>query len=147
MTYVYDGKKYALGEYLNAFKNFFKDELKDGKTLYSDTVSGKRRDELIRWHYYNVNRFNKFFHSDSSHYQTLIFLQKSNKCHSLQSFDKNHKIVVSHCCHENADKHFSRYRQYVAKETKLYRHFLQKWYNYKLPGSNFNYNPTVYDNL
>ena len=31
MIYVYDGKNYALGEYQNAFKKVFKDELKDGK--------------------------------------------------------------------------------------------------------------------
>ena len=43
MLYVYKGRKYALGEYRNAFKNFFKDELKDGKTLYIDMISGKKR--------------------------------------------------------------------------------------------------------
>ena len=44
MLYIYKGRKYALGEYRNAFKNFFKDELKDGKTLYIDMISGKKRD-------------------------------------------------------------------------------------------------------
>ena len=37
------GKSLALGEYEHAFKNFFYDELKDGKTLYSNTISGKKR--------------------------------------------------------------------------------------------------------
>ena len=36
MIYVYDGKSYVLGEYRNAFKKVFKDELKDGKKLYTD---------------------------------------------------------------------------------------------------------------
>ena len=53
-----------------------------------------------------MNRFDKLFHSDSDHYQTLIFIQKSNTFHILQSFDKGHKIVVSHRYHENADKNF-----------------------------------------
>ena len=42
MLYVYKGKKYVLGEYRNAFKNFLKDELKDGKTLYNDMIRGKK---------------------------------------------------------------------------------------------------------
>ena len=73
-----------------------------------------------------MNRFNKLFNSDSSHYQTLLLMQKNNKFHILQSFDKNHKIVVLHRYHENADKMFLRYCQYVGKETKLYRHILGK---------------------
>ena len=42
MVYVYSWN-YALGEYRNTFKNFFKDKLKDGKT-YFDTTSGKKKD-------------------------------------------------------------------------------------------------------
>ena len=42
MIYVYNGKNYALGEYGNAFKSFFKDELKDRKTLYTDMIRGKK---------------------------------------------------------------------------------------------------------
>ena len=53
-----------------------------------------------------MNRFNKLFYSDLSHYQTLLFMQKNNKFHILQSFDKNHKIAVSHRYHEKADKKF-----------------------------------------
>ena len=53
-----------------------------------------------------MNRFDKLFHFDSDHYQTLIFIQKSNTFHILQSFDKGHKIVVLHRYHENADKNF-----------------------------------------
>ena len=53
-----------------------------------------------------MNRFNKLLNSDSSHYQTLLFMQKNNKFHILKSFDKNHKIVVLHRYHENADKFF-----------------------------------------
>ena len=34
-------KKYALDEYQHVFKNFFKDELKSIKTLYTDTMSKK----------------------------------------------------------------------------------------------------------
>ena len=82
-----------------------------------------------------MNRFNKLFNSDSSHYQTLLLMQKNNKFHILQSFDKNHKIVVLHRYHENADKMFLRYCQYVGKETKLYRHILRKQYINKLPNS------------
>ena len=145
MINVYDGRSHALGEYQHVFKNFLKDEVKDGKTLYIDTISGKKRDELVRWHYYNMNRFNISFYSDSSHYQTLFFMQKGNEFHILQSFDKNHKIVVSHCYHKNADKKFLRYCQYVSKETKLYRYILKIWYIYKSPNSVFNYNPTIYD--
>lgn len=69
-----------------------------------------------------MNRFHKIFYSDSSHYQTLLFMQKDNKYHMLQSFDKNHKTVVSHRYHENSDKDFLRYCQNVGEETKLYRH-------------------------
>ena len=92
-----------------------------------------------------MNRFDKLFYSDSSHYQTLIFIKKSNKFHILQSFDKDHKIVVLHRYHENADKSLWRYCQYFGEETKLYRNILRKWYVYKWPASVFNYNPTIYD--
>ena len=110
MIYVYDGKNYVLGKYQYAFKNFFKDELKDEKTLYTDKISGKKRDELIRWHYYNMNRFNNFFYKS-------FFIQKSNKFHILKSFDKSNKIVVSCHYHENPDKNvFLRYCQYVGKK-------------------------------
>ena len=70
-------------------------------------------------------------------------MQKTNKF--LQPFDKNHKRVVSHLYHKNADNIFLRYCQYVGEETKLYRHILRKWYVYRLPNSVFNYNPTIYD--
>ena len=43
MIYVHDGKSYVLDEYRCAFKNFFKDELKVGKTLYTGPISGKNR--------------------------------------------------------------------------------------------------------
>ena len=76
----------------------------------------------------------------------MFFLQKKpNKFHILQSFDKNHKIVISHPYHENDEKNFLRYCQYVGEETKPYRHILRKWYIYKWPNSVFNYNPTIYD--
>ena len=42
MVYVYNGKNYALDKYRHAFENFLKDESKDWKTLYTDTISGKR---------------------------------------------------------------------------------------------------------
>ena len=42
MINVYDGRSHALGEYQHVFKNFLKDEVKDGKTLYIDTISGKK---------------------------------------------------------------------------------------------------------
>ena len=42
MIYVYYGTIHALREYENAFKKFLKDELKDGKTLYTDKTSGKK---------------------------------------------------------------------------------------------------------
>ena len=135
----------ALGKYQHALKTFFKDELKDGKTLYTDTISGEKREELVRWHYYNMNRFNKLFYSDMSLYQTLFSMQKNKKFHILQSFDENYKIAVSHHYHENANKTFLRYCQYVGEEAKFYSHILRKWYIYKLPNSVFNYNPTIYD--
>ena len=87
------------------------------------------------------NRFNKLFYSDLRHYQTLFFVQKNNKFHILQSFDKNHKIAVLHCYHENTDKMFLRYCQYVGEEEKFFRPILRKWYIYKLPNSVSNYNP------
>ena len=65
MIFVYDGiylyifVTYAFGEYRNAFKSFFKNESKDRKTLYTDTISGKKRDELIIRQYYNMSRFDK----------------------------------------------------------------------------------------
>ena len=43
MIYVHDGKSYVLDEYRCAFKNFLKDELKVGETLYTDPISGKNR--------------------------------------------------------------------------------------------------------
>ena len=46
MINIYDRKNYALSEYRNAFKNFLKDELTDGKTLCTDTISGEKRDQL-----------------------------------------------------------------------------------------------------
>ena len=58
---------------------------------------------------------------------------------------KNHKITVSYCYLENADKIFLTYCQYVGQETKLCRYILRKWYIYKLPNSIFSYNLTIYD--
>ena len=99
----------------------------------------------MRWHFYNMNRLNIFFYSESSHYQTLFFMQNKNRFHILQSFDKNHKIIVSHRNHENAEKFFLKYCQYVGLEKKLYRHILRKYCIYKLPASVFDYNPTIND--
>ena len=106
MIDVYNGRIHALGKYQHVFKNFFNDELRQ-KTLYTDMISGKKRNERVRWLYYNsMNKFNKLFHSDSSHYQTQFFMQKNNKFHILQSFDKNHKIAVSPYYHESAGNFF-----------------------------------------
>ena len=44
---IYNGRSHALCEYQYAFKNFFKDELRNGKKLYTDMISGKKRDELV----------------------------------------------------------------------------------------------------
>ena len=109
----------------------FKDELRNGKKWYTDMISWKKRDELVTWQYYNKYRFNKLFYSESNHYQTFFFMQKNNKFHILQPFEKNYKIAVLHRYHENAPKHFLRYCQYVGI--------------YKLPNFVFNYNPTIYD--
>ena len=142
MIYAYNGKGRALGEYQHAFKNFLKDQLKDGKTLYTDTISGEKRDELVRWHYYNMNRFNKLFYSDLSHYQTLFFMQRNNKFNILQSFDKNHFCIATM---KMLTKIFLRNYQYAGEETKAYRHIFKKWHIYKFSNSVFNYNPTIYD--
>ena len=64
-----------------------------------------------------------FFAADQC-YQKLFFMQKNK----LQSFDKNHKIVVLHHYHENSDKIFLRYCQHVDEEAKRYRDILRKWY-------------------
>ena len=37
--YICNWRSHAFGEYQHAFKNFFKDELKDRKTLYTDTIN------------------------------------------------------------------------------------------------------------
>ena len=92
-----------------------------------------------------MNRFNKLFYSNSSHYQVFFFMQKNNTFHILQSFDKKHKIVILHLYHENADTYFASYCQYVGEEAKPYRHILREWYIYKLPGSIFSYNSIIYD--
>ena len=145
MIYVYNITSHALGEYRNAFKKLLKNELKDEKTLYTDMISGKKGEKLIRWYYYNMNRFNKLFYSDLSNYQTLFFMQKNDKFHILQSLGKNHKIVLSHCYHEISEKLFLRYCQYFCEEKKRYGHTLRRWYVYKLPASVFNYNHTIDD--
>ena len=72
-------------------------------------------------------------------------MQNKNRFHILQSFDKNHKIIVSHRYHENAEKKFLKYYQYVGLEKKLYRHILRKCCIYKLPAIVFYYNPTIND--
>ena len=111
-------------------------------------ISGKKRNERVRWLYYNsMNKFNKLFHSDSSHYQRQFFMQKDNKFHILQSFDKNHKIAVSPYYHESAGNFFKALSicEYVGEETKLHRHFLRNWYIGKFPNSIFNYNATIYE--
>ena len=38
--HVYNGIGHDLEEYRHAYKNFFKDELKDGKALHTDMISG-----------------------------------------------------------------------------------------------------------
>ena len=72
-------------------------------------------------------------------------MQNKNRFHILQSFDKNHKIIVSHRYHENVEKKFLKYYQYVGLEKKLYGHILRKCCIYKLPASVFDYNPTIDD--
>ena len=42
MIFVNDEKNYVLGDSRRAFKKFFKDELRDEKTLYTDMISGKK---------------------------------------------------------------------------------------------------------
>ena len=49
---------------------------------------------------------------------------------SYNRLTKNHKIVVLHHYHENSDKIFLRYCQYVDEEAKHYRDILRKWYVY-----------------
>ena len=43
MINVYERNNQALEEYQNAFKNFFKDKLTDGKTLYTYMFWKKKR--------------------------------------------------------------------------------------------------------
>ena len=91
VIYIYDRKSYALGEYRNAFKNFSKDELTQGKTLCTDMISGEKRDELIRWHYYNINRFINYL---INYFQAIIkrcFL--CEKTINFTSFNLLTKIV------------------------------------------------------
>ena len=72
-------------------------------------ISEKKRKKLIRWHYYNMTRFNKYCIPIGAIIKHCFFMQKNNKFHILQSFDKNLKIVFSHRYHENADKNYLRY--------------------------------------
>ena len=51
MIFVNDEKNYVLGDSRRAFKKFFKNELRDEKTLYTDMISGKKRVASRRWHY------------------------------------------------------------------------------------------------
>ena len=36
-----EGKRGAMGEYMRAFKCFFQNELKDGKTLHTDAINAE----------------------------------------------------------------------------------------------------------
>ena len=94
-----------------AFRNLkvYKRKNVPGYPISHYLISGKKRKELIRRHYYNMIRFNKLLYSDWSNYQTFFFMQKNNKFHIAQSFEKNLKIVFSHRYHENADKNYLRY--------------------------------------
>lgn len=49
-----EGKANAMGEYMRAFKSFFQNELKYGKTLYTDTINAENREELRQWHFNRV---------------------------------------------------------------------------------------------
>ena len=41
-----EGKTSAMGEYMRPYKSFFQNELKDGKTLYTDTINAEKREKL-----------------------------------------------------------------------------------------------------
>ena len=97
-----EGKANAMGEYMRAFKSFFQNELKDGKTLNTD----KKREELRQCHFRRINRYNKILYSNTQFYYTLFLFLSYKKVHILNPFNNNHKIIISYWYHKNADKIF-----------------------------------------
>ena len=49
-----ESKTSAMGEHMRVFKSFFQNELKYGKTLYTDTINAENREELRQWHFIRV---------------------------------------------------------------------------------------------
>lgn len=73
-----EGKANAMGEYMRAFKSFFQNELKDGKTLYTD----KKREELRQCHFHRINRYNIWYnvlYSNKQFYYTLFLFLSYKK--------------------------------------------------------------------
>ena len=83
-----------MGEYRNAFKNFFKDELKDGKTLHTDTISEEKRginkmallqhDGTITTNGMFINYLLAFL-IIILQFMTFIYQKKSYQCRSLSN--------------------------------------------------------------
>ena len=67
-----------MSEFMKAFKHFFQNELKDGKTLYTDTINAEKREELRQWYFHRINRYNKIWYFNKQFYYTL-FLSLSDK--------------------------------------------------------------------
>ena len=84
-----------MGEYQNAFKNFFKDELKDGKTLHTDTINEEKRginkmallqhDGTITTNGMFINYLLAFL-IIILQFMTFIYQKKSYQCRSLSNW-------------------------------------------------------------
>lgn len=70
---------------------------------------------------------------------------KSNKKLDIFKGINNHKIIVSHPYHDNADQNILRHYDYLGSVIKKYRHILGKWHVYRLRPQVLNYTPTICD--
>ena len=90
-------RKFQLGGYQRAFANIFLNEIKDGKTLYTDSVNAVKRRELRQCHYHKTNRYKGSYilTYDGSHCFFCLFVCFSNKkIHILNT--NGQEILVFH---------------------------------------------------
>ena len=115
----------------------FQNELKDGKTLYTDTINAEKREELRQWYFHRINRYNKIWYFNKQFYYTLFLSLSDKKVHILKAFNNNHKII--------ANKKFLRHCDHIGEEIKRNRHIYGKGHVYRLRSTVLNYNLTIYD--
>lgn len=117
--------KAATHQYVIYVETFLKDRLDKEGTVNFDIVNTEDREKIGRLHYFHLNKYNRVLYSGKKYLQTLFF---SSFLWEVDILPVKYYIIVSKRYHENADKSFLRYCDYVGILQRKIRFIGIKWY-------------------